>query len=69
MRLPGNKSRIKTDVASIKIACENLFSAGFHQFRDTVLNYLAEEDRAAYDNSDSWDEIKLRVHDLICQND
>ncbi|MCK9583230.1 MAG: nucleotidyl transferase AbiEii/AbiGii toxin family protein [Endomicrobiales bacterium] len=65
---PNKNSRIKTDAVSIKIACENVFLVSFHQFRDTVLSYLAEEDKAAYDSPDLWDEIKLRVHDLICQN-
>ncbi|MFA5779389.1 MAG: nucleotidyl transferase AbiEii/AbiGii toxin family protein [Elusimicrobiota bacterium] len=50
-----------------KTACENIFSVGFRQFRDTVLSYLAEEDRTAYDNPDIWDEIKLKVHEFICQ--
>lgn len=48
-------------------ACENVFSVGFNQFRDTVLSYLAEEDRTVYDNPGIWDEIKLKVHEFICQ--
>lgn len=56
------------DVGSkiLKIACENIFSVEFRQFRDTVLSYLTEEDRAAYDNPDIWDEIKLKVNEFIC---
>ncbi|OIO76233.1 MAG: hypothetical protein AUJ85_01040 [Elusimicrobia bacterium CG1_02_37_114] len=50
-----------------KTASENIFSVSFYQFRDTVLNYLSEEDRATYDNSGLWDEIKLKVNELICE--
>ena len=51
----------------LKIAGENIFSVDFRQFRDTVLSYLTEEDRAMYDNPGIWDEIKLKVHEFICQ--
>jgi hypothetical protein len=39
----------------------------FRQFRDTVLAYLAGEDREPYDSPEIWDEIKLKVNELICQ--
>ena len=39
----------------------------FRQFRDTVLAYLTPEDRAAYENPGVWDEIKLKVNELICK--
>lgn len=59
----------KIDVGShiLKVACENIFSVEFRQFRDTVLSYLAEDHRAMYDNPDIWDEIRLKVNEFICQ--
>jgi predicted nucleotidyltransferase component of viral defense system len=62
---PG-KGNIITNSKVLKTASENIFSIGFNQFRDTVLSYLTEEDRRAYDSSDAWDEIKLKVNELIC---
>jgi hypothetical protein len=65
---PDINSRIKTDRVIVKTACENVSSVSFNQFRDTVLSYLTEEDKASYDNPDIWDEIKLKVNYLICEN-
>jgi hypothetical protein len=62
---PAN-TKIPENIA--KKACENLFSVEFRQFRDTVLAYLTDEDRAAYDSPEIWDEIKLKVNEMICQN-
>lgn len=45
----------------LKKAHSNIFEISFLQFRDTVLSYLAEEDRFAYSSVTSWDEIKLKV--------
>ena len=42
-------------------ASERLFEVDFAMFRDTVLAYLAPEDRAAYDSAAVWDELKLKV--------
>ena len=66
--LPRENKGLNTDAAHIKIACENLFSISFNQFRDTVINYLAEDDQTAYNNPDVWDEIKLKVNNLLCLN-
>ena len=57
---------VKAPESTVKKACENLFSVEFRQFRDTVLAYLEPEDRAAYDNPGAWDEIKLKVNEMIC---
>lgn len=62
-----NDGRITADPKILKTASENIFSVGFNQFRDTVLSYLAEEDRAMYDKPDIWDDIKLKVNEFICQ--
>jgi len=61
-------SKVNITPVTAKAASENIFSVSFHQFRDTVLNYLSEEDRLTYDNSGLWDEIKLNVNELICVN-
>jgi hypothetical protein len=42
-------------------ATERVFEVDFAVFRDTVLAYLAREDRAAYDSPGVWDKIKLKV--------
>jgi predicted nucleotidyltransferase component of viral defense system len=46
-------------------ARERIFEAGFEMFRDTVVSYLADEDKDMYDNASSWEEIKLKVVDFI----
>lgn len=46
-------------------AHNNIFGISVEQFRDTVLFYLSPEDRNTYDSISSWDEIKLRVANLI----
>ncbi|MDO8734285.1 MAG: nucleotidyl transferase AbiEii/AbiGii toxin family protein [Elusimicrobiota bacterium] len=62
-----NDDGIDISLKISKTACENIFSVGFRQFRDTVLSYLTEEDRTPYNNPDIWDELKLKVHEFICQ--
>ena len=42
-------------------ASERVFEVDFAVFRDTVLAYLAHEDRAIYDSPGVWDKIKLKV--------
>lgn len=46
-------------------ARENALEISFEQFRDTVVSYLAPEDRPVYDKAAAWDEIKLRVSDFL----
>jgi Domain of unknown function (DUF1814). len=57
------KTRLEPNILSK--ASNNIFEVGFEQFRDSVLMYLSEEDRAAYDSGAVWDEIKLKVSGLI----
>ena len=47
--------------AAIKKARERLFEVDFDVFRDTVLSYLAPEDRRSYDRPAAWDDVRLRV--------
>lgn len=53
---PGQETRSLLSQAS-----ERVFEVEFAVFRDTVLAYLADEDRAAYDSPKVWDELKLKV--------
>ena len=47
----------KTD--TLKKAIANIYSVDFGQFKDTVLSYFSEDERALYDDADRWDEIRL----------
>ena len=44
-----------------KTAHNNIFQVGFTQFRDTVIEYLEDEDKKAYSSPEIWDEIKLKT--------
>jgi predicted nucleotidyltransferase component of viral defense system len=46
-------------------AYENLFSVTFGQFRDSVIIYLAPDEQNSYNSSFFWDEIKLKVANLL----
>jgi hypothetical protein len=58
----GNKDM---DPAILSKAYENVFEIGFDEFRDSVLAYLSEDDRAVYDSRAVWDGMKLKVSGLI----
>lgn len=49
----------------LEMARENALEISFEQFRDTVVSYLAPEDRSVYGKAAAWDEIKLRVSDFL----
>lgn len=46
-------------------AYENLFSVTFEQFRDSVVSFLSPDEQASYSSSIFWDEIKLKVANLL----
>ena len=46
-------------------ARERVFEVDFEMFRDTVVSYLADEDKDMYDNASSWEEIRLNTADFI----
>ena len=46
-------------------AYENLFSVTFEQFRDSVVLFLPYEEQTIYGTTLFWDEIKLKVANLI----
>lgn len=49
----------------IEKAYENLFSVTFEQFRDSVVSYLPPDEQVIYSSELFWDEIKLKVVNLI----
>lgn len=62
---PAALKKIGLNSAIVSKAYENVFEVGFEQFRDSVLEYLSEEDRAVYDSAAVWDELTLKVSGLI----
>ena len=46
-------------------AYENLFSVTFEQFRDSVVSFLSPDEQPNYSSSLFWDEIKLKVANLL----
>ncbi len=42
-------------------ARERVFGLGFETYRDQVVAYLPDEDRAAHESAEVWDEIRLSV--------
>jgi len=48
-------------------AYENLFSVTFGQFRDSVVSFLSPDEQTSYSSSLFWDEIKLKVANLLEQ--
>jgi hypothetical protein len=50
---------------SIQRARDRIDSIGYRQYRDTVVDFLGPEDRAAHDSPSVWDEIRLRVLDMF----
>ena len=67
---PKNSS---SEISKLKIlkkdklekAYENLFSVTFEQFRDSVVSFLLPDDQASYSSALFWDEIKLKVANLL----
>jgi predicted nucleotidyltransferase component of viral defense system len=57
----GEGGIVPVSLAALKKACEKVFDVDYTVFRDTVLAYLAPEDRRAYDSTKVWDEMKLEV--------
>lgn len=62
---PPKKKEIKMNNVTLTKASENVFEISFEQFRDTVISYLSPEDQIVYNSSSLWDEIKLKVANLI----
>ncbi|MCK4326045.1 nucleotidyl transferase AbiEii/AbiGii toxin family protein [bacterium] len=56
---------MKINKSLLEKAYENIFQISFEQFRDTVILYLSSEDQQIYNSSALWDEIKLKVANLV----
>jgi len=46
-------------------AYENLFSVKFEQFRGIIVSYLSPDEQANYNSELFWDEIRLKVANLV----
>ena len=49
----------------VNTAIDRIFEVSFEQFRDTVVCYLSPEDQRTYADSSIWDEIRLKVEEVI----
>lgn len=47
--------------AILGMARDRVYDVDFIRFRDTVLDYLSDDDRASYDRPAAWDDLRLRV--------
>ncbi len=61
----AKQSETSLSKSTLNKAKENALEISFEQFRDTVLSYLAPEDRAVYDKAAAWEEIKLKITEFI----
>jgi hypothetical protein len=57
LKIPGKEK--------LERAYENLFSVTFGQFRDSVVSFLSPDEQANYSSPLFWDEIKLKVANLL----
>jgi hypothetical protein len=51
--------------SKVRRARETIYSISYQQYRDTVVNYLSAQDRAAYDSTETWDDIRLQVIEML----
>lgn len=63
----GSDRRKLPEIPKEKItkAHENIFLISFEQFRDTVIEYLSEDDAITYNVPAVWDEVKLKTAHFI----
>lgn len=62
---PAGERIIKVDKATLATASDNVFRAEFPLFRDSVVAYLEPMDQKVYSSAAMWDEIKLKVSNLL----
>lgn len=64
-----NKKQKQLGAIVLRKAIENIYTVDYHQFKDTVLPYFPEDERAAYNDAGRWDEIRLaaakRIEELL----
>lgn len=51
--------------SAVEEARQRIFSVTYEQYRDTVIAFLAPDDRETLDSTQTWDEIRLRVAALF----
>lgn len=61
----GTAQREHVSKSLLQIAHDNIYQVGFIQFRDTVVNYLEDEDKRAFSSPEIWDEIKLKTANFL----
>lgn len=59
--------KIKQKIAGKKLkeAEEVLFGLSYETYRDTVCSYLADQDRKYYDKREIWEEMQIKIADII----
>lgn len=62
---PVKTKELDISRAKLTKAYENAFEIGFGQFRDTVISYLSPDDQKVYNSPSVWDEVRLKVGNLI----
>jgi predicted nucleotidyltransferase component of viral defense system len=62
---PFKTKTVEMSRTKLTKAYENMFEISFEQFRDTVISYLLPEDQKVYDLPSVWDEVRLKVGNLI----
>lgn len=50
---------------TVRRSRDTIHSLGYQQYRDTVVSFLGPEDSMAYDSPQTWDEIRLRVLEML----
>jgi predicted nucleotidyltransferase component of viral defense system len=49
----------------LRQAHDRIYAIEYEQYRDTVVSFLAADDRVTYGSSEVWDEIRMRAASLI----
>ncbi len=66
--VPNNeKKAMPVEKGVFSKAYEHVFQVKFEVFRDTVVAYLATEDRVTHDNPSAWEQIQLKTAGFIEQ--
>lgn len=62
---PEQASELKLALVSAAKAEQRIFEIDFREFRDNVIAYLSAQDQGVYNNSQVWDEVRLKVIDFL----
>lgn len=55
------KGSLQVTSSKLREAHKRIFDISFEEFQDTVLSYFPVEEQNIYNNSDAWDEVKLKT--------